>query len=521
VTADDTMRPDSYDQFPYPSRSYPAAHVRKLEAVATLFGMHPQPVSNCRVLELGCATAWNLIPQSMDFPQSTFVGIEPSERQVTQGQSIIATLGLDNIELRQADLLDVDASWGQFDYILCHGVYSWVPEYVREKILGICKKALSPNGVALISYNVLPGWHFRGAIRDLMLFHTSRFDQPEERISQARAVLGFMTENCSADTAYGQMLREELDFVRNADDQYFYHEHLEMHNHATYFHQFVERAEAEGLQYLADTTVATMFLKSLVPEAKNALANVEQEQYMDFLRNRKFRSTLLCHQGVPLVRNIGPAALRNFHHFLTMRPEPFQASFDSKEPLSVRFDQGTISTSAPLAMAVVEHLSNQWPRSITIDELHTASVQRLATSGNYGESLDDLSVDDIAGTLMYIFAAGALDFYVHPPTIANLVSSRPLATPLARLQASSSGSTVTNQRHENVKLDEFSRYLLILLDSQHDLALLSDKVQTAIAKGELTMPQDRQHVQRVDQPNMDDLVSNALTALCHASLLIA
>jgi methyltransferase-like protein len=493
------------------------AHVRTLEAVATLFGMHPQPISNCRVLELGCAAAWNLIPQTMEFPQSDFVGVELSERQIDQGRSIIATLGLDNIELRQADLLDVDASWGQFDYILCHGVYSWVPENVREEILAICKKMLSPNGVALVSYNILPGWHFRGVIRDLMLYHISRFEQPEERISQARAILGFMAENCSADTAYGQMLREELDDVRNYDDQYLYHDHLEDHNHAIYFHQFVERAEADGLQYLADTRVASMFLKFLFPKAKNALANVEQEQYMDFLRNRKFRSTLLCHQGVALVRNTEPEVLKNFQLSLVSRPEPFEVNFDSKEPLTLRFGPGTISTSSPLAMAVVEHMSNQWPRPITIDELHTACVQRFASSGYFGESLNDLSADDIASTLMEIFASGVLDFCVHPPTVANQVSSRPLATALARLQAAS-GGTVTNLRHENVKLDELSRYLVALLDSKHDLALLSDKVRTAIAKGELTVPQSNPPV---DLANLDGLVGNALTALCHASLLTA
>ncbi|MFB3107228.1 MAG: methyltransferase regulatory domain-containing protein, partial [Pseudomonadales bacterium] len=313
---------------------------------------------------------------------------------------------------------------------------------------------------------------------------------------------------------------EELDAVRNYDDQYLYHDHLEDHNHAIYFHQFVERAEADGLQYLADTRVASMFLKFLFPKAKNALANVKQEQYMDFLRNRRFRSTLLCHQGVALVRNIGPEVLRNFQLSLAIRPDPFEANFDSKEPLTLRFGPGTISTSSPLAMAVVEHLNNHWPRPITIDELHTASVQRLANSGNRVESSNHLSVDDIAGTMMDLFTAGVLDFYVHPPTIANLVSRRPLATPLARLQASS-GSTVTNQRHENVKLDEFCRYLVALLDSRHDRDLLSDKVQTAIAKGELTMPQDCQHVQPVDQAKLDGLVGNALTGICHASLLTA
>ena len=517
------MSPNSYDQVPYAVQSHPAAHVRKLEAVATLFGMHPQPIPDCRVLELGCASASNLTPQAMELPQSEFVGVDLSERQVNQGQSIITTLGLDNIELRQADLLDIDASWGQFDYILCHGVYSWVPENVQEKIMAICKDNLSCNGVALVSHNVLPGWNFRGTIRDMMLYHVSKLERPEERISQARSMLRFMTENCSTDTAYGQVLREELDFISTADDQYFYHDHLEDHNHPIYFYEFVERAEAGGLQFLADTDLTTMLSMHLSAQARDALAGiplVQQQQYMDFLRNRKFRTTLLCHQSVAVTRNLGPEDLRKFQLSLTSCPTPVKPSFDSNEPLTLHMRRGEISTGSPLAMAALEHLSNRWPRPITMDELHTASIQRLATVGHGGESWDHLNVDDTARTLMGVFAAGLLDYYVHPPTVANLVSKRPLATPLARLQASS-GISVTNQRHENCNLDEFCCYLVALLDSQHDRALLFDKIQTAIAKGELTMPQNGQKFQRVDQAHLDGMIANTLTSLCKGSLLTA
>ena len=518
--AHDSMRPNTYDQLPYPTRSHPAAHIRKLEAVATLFGMHPQAVSNCRVLELGSASAFNLIPQTTEFPQSSFVGVELSKPQIEQGQSIIATLGLDNVELRHADLLDIDASWGQFDYILCHGVYSWVPENVRKKILVICKENISPDGVALVSHNVLPGWHFRGMVRDMMLYHTSRFEQPEQQVSQARAVLDFVADNCTAKGAYGQMLREEVDHVRNADDQYLFHDHLEDHNHPFYFHQFVERAEAGGLQFLSDTNVASMFPTFLSPEAKSTLANaplVAQQQYMDFLSNRAFRSTLLCHQSVAVTRDISREVLRDFQLSLAVRPEPFEANFESKDPVNVRIGPGTFTTHSPLAMAVVEHLSNHWPRPISIDELHSASVQRLSTSGNCGESFDNVSVDNVVDAVMGIFTTGLCDFCLHPPAIANQVSSRPLATRLARLQASSGGS-VTNLRHENVMLDEFSRFLVALLDSHHSRGLLFDKVQTAIARGDLTAPQNGQPV---EPPMLDGLVGEALTGICHASLLTA
>jgi methyltransferase-like protein len=417
--------------------------------------------------------------------------------------------------------MGIDASWGQFDYILCHGVYSWVPEQVREKILGICQQALSPNGVVMVSYNVLPGWKFRSVIREMMLYHASQIDEPSEQISQARAVLGFMAENCPADTLHSRMLQEEVEFVAKSDDQYFYHEHLEKDNHAVYFHEFIECAEADGLQYLSDSKVASMLLSALPPKMRHASGNaplVRQHQYMDFLDNRKFRSTLLCHQGVAVNWNIGPELLRNFQLSLAVRSEPFEARFDSKEPLTVRIGSSMFTINSPVAMAVFEHLSNHWPRTITIDELHTASIQRLAASSSCGESFDHVSVDEIIGAVSNVFAAGVLDFCVHPAPISNLVSSRPSTTPLARLQAST-GNTVTNLRHENVKLDEFTRYLVRLLDSHHDLDVLSDKIQTSLANGELALPQNLQQLDPVDSGNLGNLVGKALTGLCNASLL--
>jgi len=473
------------------------------------------------VLELGCAAALNLIPQSVEFPQSHFVGVDLSERQVEHGDAIIMALCLDNIEVRQADILEIDDSWGQFDYILCHGVYSWVPENVRQKILMICKENLSPNGVALVSHNVLPGWNFRGTIRDMMLFHISNFEEPEQQLLQARAVLDFMAENCASDTAYGQMLREELKHVQSADDQYLFHDHLEADNHAIYFHQFAKSAEAVGLQYLGDTNVASMLPTFLTPNAKKALMNaplIAQQQYMDFLTNKKFRSNLLCHQSVTVTRNMGPERLKEFQLSISIRPQPFEPRFDAKEPVDLYIGSFSFSISTPMAMAVMEHLSKTWPRPISVDELYAASIERLATCGTFTGSLDDLSVDHVTSAVMGIFTAGLIDFCIHPPSIATQVSRRPLATPLARFQAAA-GKTVTNQRHENVRLDEFSRYLVALLDSEHDHALLYDKVQAAIASGNLAVPKGGPDAPPVDLTKMNVLVDRALTSICGASIL--
>ena len=127
------------------------------------------------MLELGCASGDNLIPMALGLPNARFVGIDLSARQIEQGQRQVSALGLANIELRQYNIADVDASWGKFDYIICHGIYSWVPAPVRERLLAICRDNLAPNGVAYVSYNTLPGWHMRGMIRDMMIYHSAAF----------------------------------------------------------------------------------------------------------------------------------------------------------------------------------------------------------------------------------------------------------------------------------------------------------------------------------------------------------
>ena len=99
-------------------------HPDQLAAVATLFGMRPQPPDRCRVLELGCAGGGNLIPMALALPESRFLGIDLSRRQISTGQALVRKLGLRNIGLQPLSVLDLDSRFGRFDYIICHGIYS-------------------------------------------------------------------------------------------------------------------------------------------------------------------------------------------------------------------------------------------------------------------------------------------------------------------------------------------------------------------------------------------------------------
>ena len=165
------MTTTSYDNVLYPSYTHPQTHPDRLATLATLFGLRPAPVATSRMLELACGQGGNLIPLAVSYPDSHCVGVDLSQRQIDSGQAVIEALGLTNIDLRPQSILDFPVDSGPFDYIIAHGVYSWVPEPVRDKILQICRDHLAPQGVAIVSYNTFPGWHQRRMIRDMMLFH--------------------------------------------------------------------------------------------------------------------------------------------------------------------------------------------------------------------------------------------------------------------------------------------------------------------------------------------------------------
>src|SRR5436190_7654189 len=153
------MQPESetpYDVVMYPGRAYHEAHPDRLSTMAALYGMSPAPAARCRVLELGCGFGGNLIPMAYQYPESQFLGIDLSGRSIAHGQGIVAELGLKNLELKHGDVMEISAAAGEFDYILAHGVYAWVPDPVREKIMSIFKENLAPQGVAYVSYNCHP-----------------------------------------------------------------------------------------------------------------------------------------------------------------------------------------------------------------------------------------------------------------------------------------------------------------------------------------------------------------------------
>lgn len=524
---------NSYDEVPYESYAFPQSHPDRLATIASLFGMSPTPIENCRVLELGCALGGNLLPIALGFPNSQCVGFDLSARQIADGNALVQQLDVRNIRLEQKSILDVQKEDGEFDYILCHGVYSWVPEAVREKILSICKTNLAPNGVAYISYNTYPGWRMRGMIRDMMLYHVAQFKEAKMRIDQAKALLDFMAKSVATTgsgtaTAYATLLKDTLEHLRGLPDSYLYHDYLETVNEPTYFHEFVARANAHGLQYLGESEFAAMLGSGFAPQVTETLRKVapeiiRMEQYLDFLRNRTFRQTLLCHAGLPLHRDITPVVLPRFEISCSAVPMSKVPDLQTEAKEQWKTPRGQLIQSGnSLTKAALLILSELYPLSVPYERLRELAWARLHPSTQFTEAQKLSNASGLlAAELLQCYALGVLELRQRTPRCLSTVGERPKVSELARYQASR-GLKFVNQRHETILFDEFSRQLIRMLDGKSDRKALRGKLLELCESGALVAQQDGAPIKDREKLKaaLDQMLAQALPNLARQAMLV-
>jgi methyltransferase-like protein/SAM-dependent methyltransferase len=518
---DEEVVRDAYERVPYPSGSIHTAHPDNLATRALLFGLEPPDLRRVRVLELGCADGGNLIPMASELPEGRFLGIDLAPRQIAEGRRRVAALGIANVELRCLSLLDVDASLGSFDYVIAHGVFSWVGAEAQEALLRICRENLAPGGVAYVSYNALPGWHQRLMVREMMLFHTSRVEDPLERGARALDILELMA-GAATDDLQARFLRSRHEHLASQRERssYLIHEYLEASNTPLYFHQLMARAGAHGLQYVADAEIPLAEIEALPPEAAARLRSlargrVELEQALDFVVNRTFRRTLLCHAGAALAPAMDPARMRRFHASSAVRPEAAAPDVRSAAEETFRGERDRVFTvSHPATKAVLVALAETWPRALAFGDLRARAGDLL------GSGVEE---DLLADILFSLYGGAFLDLHLLPPACTGWLSERPAALPLARREAAL-GPLVTNAHRRVLKLeDDLVRLLLLNLDGTRDRAALREVLAAEVRAGRLGIAKDGEPVLGSDplQSLLDALLEQTLRKMAGLALLAA
>ncbi|MFD2851496.1 class I SAM-dependent methyltransferase [Eoetvoesiella caeni] len=487
---------EHYDRTQYTSNAFFYSSPGHLRATAHLYGVETVPIEKARVLELGCAAGGNLLPFALAYPDAHAVGVDLSPLQIQQGQKVVQDLGIKNLDLRAMSLTDIDNDFGEFDYIIVHGVFSWVPPEVRQAILRICRENLSPQGIAYVSYNTYPGWKAGDIVRDAMLLHSHSATSDEEKLSSAKAMLTLLSDGLAASNPLAPSLRAAVAQLQKQSDYYVAHEYLETFNAPCYFLEFADAAQQAGLAYLGDAEAhcelsATYGQNVQLNHSLIALGQpkVLRQQYLDLAVGRNFRKSMLVHQEREADVAVSPNLdllrdLRWAGHF-TKADTPANAPVGSQA--FTNHKGGPLHTSEAKVLAVIKVLSDAWPATISFSDLVLQVQASTLVEGNSGTA--EQSVQE---ALEILFKLNQLRFSLEAGPYDDKRHDIPTLIPgFAYMQVASKdaafGVGCFSFWHDvvNVQLKDAEAFILPYMNGTNSAAQLRTRLCDALRQGKV------------------------------------
>lgn len=443
--------PDPYDVLKYWSQAAPYTHLGRLEARARLLGLDPAPAATARVLELGCGDGTNLLAMRLAWPEAQLVGLDAAAAPIARGRARSRALDLPVELLRgRVETLTTEGEW---DYIIAHGLLSWVPRSVQTAILRLIGDKLAPGGVAYLSYNALPGWSTAQALRELLLPALAGEPDPLARARSARALMDWAADAVPAESPWGAALRAEADKHKQYPDWLIAHDLLAPVATPLYFRELVELAAANGLTPLTEAELHLSLLGVFPPDVVGVLQQLGDqllvESAMDVLRRRRFRRTLLVRSNAQPTRQPDPALAHDLWFAADHSPQ-----VPGAVPSVVPSPVGEVTVENPLVAAALDVLEERRPRALSFAELHQAASQRAP-----GTELE------LARSLLDLGMYGVVDLLTGPLPVSTDTSA-PQTSPLAHAQLADGQEGLTTLAHQVVYPSEEDRALLLLLDGR-------------------------------------------------------
>ena len=563
----------SYDDIPYPRLAFSYTHPSHLATVGRLLGLRPAAVDRCRVLELGCASGANLVPMAYALPGSEFVGIDLSERQIAEGRKFVAALGLKNVVVEQMDICQAAEAladrFQSFDYIIAHGIYSWVPNLVKEALLAACRRLLAPQGIAYVSYSCYPGCQLREMIRQMCQYHCRGERDPRAFAAANREFLESVLESLPASgDAYQTALREQAANLLAERDSVVLHDVFERDNDPRFFDQFLAEAARHRLQYLGDAHFSHMVGIGISSAGLDLIRRdgdvAEFQQRLDFLYGRALRATLLCREEIAARHQLVPEAVRELRigsAAAVVSPDGIPLTADEADrieindpaPITFRADECTTKIANRVGKAAMLELCRTKPMSLRFEDFVERVRRRLMSASSVptrnvaAHVADEPSLaDQLATMAIRWFGIRLVELSAFDPPMATEIGARPFASAVARYQVANNWSAtdfmpaeaglpegaaddraahqVTNLLHRRIYLGgEMVAQVLLQLDGRHERSAIVESLATPVLNGEATIYVDGQRI--TDAPMVRKVLSDRVDAciadLARNALLVA
>lgn len=409
-------------------------HPDRLRLFGKLHGLSPAPAETARVLEIGCGEGYNLMGLAAAYPQARLEGFDLAETAIEIGRKQAAAAGLDNVHLWVGDILDVAQTIepGSFDYIIAHGVYAWVPEHVREAVLELTARALSPHGVAYVSYNALPGGHFRMAMRDLLLHEVGHIVDPKEKIVAARKVLEDLTKTDSRGEITIETLKVMAQLLLEKNETVLFHDELGGIYAPYSLTDMVANGAKAGLRYLNDAEYVRVY-EGFLAEGDDATASpaeidallVHRAQSRDNRNTCFFRSSLFVRADAPVRRALDPEILDELYISTSLKYDPEDDAFHGDKERRIRFAEESIKTAFNKVIAA-------YPGRLPLREF-----------------MEDERWREV---VMRLFSVAYVDLHTSPAPFVATVGEKPETSAFARFEIAQGNSRLPRLDHDQVDI---------------------------------------------------------------------
>ncbi|MDO7844577.1 class I SAM-dependent methyltransferase [Sphingomonas immobilis] len=447
----------AYDEIEYPTSIFNPTQPDRLATVARLAGLNPPPVETARVLEIAGGDGMNLLALGVAYPGAEFISFDLAQTAVARGEAWREAAGLDNVRVLTMDILDAaDALDGEFDYIIAHGLYAWVPQHVRDATMALIGRKLSANGVAFVSYNALPGGYLRHAVRDALNFALEGVPREDRKAVATQTLEALAAETPPPEFAPVTAFRESAKQALRKGWPVLCHDELGDSFKPEALINVVRNAEANGLRFLGDADRERMSDTFLPPNVE-ADEDVETQivrltQASDYRNFNFFRMTLLVRAEQVPSRSLDHDALNDLY---------VSSRAIRHAPGTYRITEKALEFSDDVLIAMMDRLVDAYPNRIKVSDL--------------------VDSPELRTVIFRLFDASFVDLSTLPPIWATSVSERPLASPLVRTMLAEKMTVVCRLDHRLMTIgDDAARRLLAQLDGTRTRA---DLTETARAVG--------------------------------------
>lgn len=293
-----------FDELPYEQIAFPETSPRWLTLLARLYGSPSAALSLGSIIEIGCGPGLNACTIARLTPETHVIGLDLSQQHISLAEATRARVGAKNVSFIRCDIGTHHLAPASASVVIAHGIFSWVPRGIQQRILAEATSALIPNGLLYLSYNTLPGWALRGVVRQLMLANAIENEPLTTKVLRSQAELKQLAPLLQQQSqGIAPLLLNEIQRVGNSPLTYIAHEYLAPNNDAFLFSDVINQAASHGLSYLGDARPWTVWRYSFDHQFARQLEALDQswvlrENTADIIVNRSFRRSIFRKVGV-------------------------------------------------------------------------------------------------------------------------------------------------------------------------------------------------------------------------------